>query len=62
VRREGCSEEVVPEVVFVKRYKAMRKKQTVRQSTSKDIIRTIGGMVVETKGQPHFSQRDKELN
>ena len=43
----------------------MKKKQSVKQTQSKDVSRAIFSIVEGTKpkGQtPNFSQRDKELN
>ena len=63
VRREGNSEEVVPEVVFMKRYRAM-KKQSDKKKIPKEMGKAILSMVESNpKVQPQrFSQRDRELN
>ena len=63
VRKFGNLEEVVPEVVFMKRYRAM-KKQSEKKKVPKEVGKAILS-IFETnqKVQPQrFSQRDKELN
>lgn len=65
IRKEGQMEELMPEVVFVKRYKAMKKQQGGKKVTNKNISRTAhkNAEPQSGKGQPgHFSQRDRELN
>ena len=65
IRKEGQTEELMPEVVFVKRYKAMKKTQGGKKVTNRNICETVhkDADPQSGKGQPgHFSQRDRELN
>lgn len=62
VFEHGQTQEIIPEVVFVKRYKAMKKKKTTKPDHHTEIKKAIFSIADSNNGKGQackLSQRDK---
>lgn len=64
IREEGDNQEVIPEVVFVKRYKAMKKQQGTKLAKKEPNVhpQDLTKTNMSKTQQGKLNQRDKELN